>query len=73
MLFPIFAAWDMGRPKADKEKLRSVNFTIRLTGSEIKQLDLTADACGTTTSELVREKLFNGTFPKAKTGTEHLS
>jgi len=57
----------MGRPKADKENLRSVNFTIRLTVGEIKKLDLAAATCGIATGELIRTKLFSGRFPRAKT------
>lgn len=63
----------MGRPKAHQEKLRSVNFTIRLTTGEIKELDLAAANCGKTTGELIRNKLFSGKFPKAKTARLELN
>ncbi len=56
----------MGRPKADIEKLRNVNFTIRLTTKEIGQLDDAALLCGKSTGELIRHKLFKGKFPEAR-------
>jgi len=63
----------MGRPKADQEKLRSVNFTIRLTDGEIKELDFAAGTCGVPTGELIRTRLFSGKFPKAKTARLELN
>ena len=63
----------MGRPKANQDKLRSINFTIRLTAGEIKNLDSAAATCGIATAELIRHKLFSGRFPKAKTARLELN
>jgi len=56
----------MGRPKSDKEKLRNINFTLRLTAGEMKDIEQAAATCGMAASELIRHKLFTGKFPRAK-------
>ena len=68
-----FCCQIMGRPKADKGKLRNINFTIRLTANEIKELDGAASLCGKATGELIRHKLFSGKFPEAKTARLELN
>lgn len=57
----------MGRPKVDDEKRRTINFTIRLTGSEQQRLEEAAEITGKTPAVLIRQKIFKGKFPKAKT------
>lgn len=57
----------MGRPRSDKEKLRDINFTLRLTAGEMKNIDEAVATCGKAAGELIRCKLFTGKFPDAKT------
>jgi len=57
----------MGRPRSTREKLRDINFTLRLTGGELKAIDQAAAICGKAAGQLIRCKLFTGKFPQAKT------
>lgn len=57
----------MGRPKGIKEEVRSKNYTIRLTEKEQERLERAAEVCGVTPAALIRNKLFKGRFPEAKT------
>ncbi len=57
----------MGRPQLAKESKRSKRLIFRLTEDELKRLLQLAEICGKTPSELIREKLFTGRFPQAKT------
>ena len=50
---------------ADEER-RTVNFTIRLTIEEHRQLEQAAKACGTVPAVLIRDKVFKGRFPRPK-------
>ena len=56
----------MSRPKLNPEDLRSVNFTIRLTAAEQRQLERSAEVCGVTPAVMVRSKLFKGRFPEPR-------
>ncbi|MCO5950468.1 MobC family plasmid mobilization relaxosome protein [Mucilaginibacter flavidus] len=56
----------MARPKISEAELRSVNFTIRLTPGEQRELDDAAEVCGKTPAVIIRDKVFKGRFPKAK-------
>ena len=57
----------MGRPKLTDENRRSVNFTVRLSPSELKKLEAFAIVCGKAPGVLVRDKVFSGRFPEPKT------
>lgn len=57
----------MGRPKLSDENRRSVNFTVRLSPAELKQLEALAVTCGKAPAVLVRDKVFSGRFPESKT------
>ena len=63
----------MSRPRLDKEKLRYINFTLRLTAGEMNGIDEAAATCGKATGELIRHKLFSGKFPEAKTARLELN
>ena len=54
----------MSRPKVADEERRIVNFTIRLTTEEQRQLEQAAIACGRVPAVLIRDKVFKGRFPK---------
>jgi len=56
----------MARPTIPEAQRRVVNFTIRLTEDELDLLTRYASLCGITPSEVIREKVFNGRFPKPK-------
>jgi hypothetical protein len=56
----------MARPKLSNEHRRSVNFTVRLTETELKQLEALAGLCGKAPGILVRDKVFKGRFPEPK-------
>ena len=56
----------MSRPKLNTGDVRSVNFTVRLTDSELKKLERLSEITGRTTADLMREKLFKGKFPDPK-------
>src|ERR1700753_3693112 len=58
----------MARPRVNEDELRSINFTIRLTAVEQKQLEQAAIVCGKSPAVLIREKVFNGKFPEPKPG-----
>lgn len=57
----------MGRPQLTKESKRSKRIIFRVTENELQQLMQLSETCGKPPSELIREKLFNGRFPQAKT------
>lgn len=57
----------MGRPQLTKESKRSQKIIFRLTEDELQKLRQLAEICGKSPSALIREKLFNGRFPQAKT------
>jgi mobilization protein NikA len=56
----------MGRPRSDREKIRSVIFLMRLTKDERQRIAKVAETCGITHGEVVRQKLFKGKFPEPK-------
>ena len=56
----------MARPKVPSQEKRSVRFSFRLTESEWGQLLQLAQTCGRAPAGLIRDKLFNGRFPVAK-------
>lgn len=56
----------MGRPKLASEHRRSVNFTVRLTETELKKLEALAGLCGKAPGILVRDRVFKGRFPEPK-------
>lgn len=56
----------MARPALPNSQRRVINFTIRLTKEELDTLNSRAELCGKTASELVREKIFTGHFPRPK-------
>lgn len=57
----------MARPQLARESKRSKRLIFRLTESELQKILQFAEICGKSPSELIREKLFNGKFPQAKT------
>lgn len=57
----------MARPALPNAKRRVINFTIRLTKEELDTLNTWAELCGKPASELIREKIFTGHFPRPKT------
>ncbi len=56
----------MGRPTIDKGLKRSEKTTFRLTKKEQLQLNNAAEACGISTGNFIRLKLFKGKFPQPK-------
>jgi hypothetical protein len=57
----------MGRPKLDTDKKLSRRFIFRLNEDELDRLYRASETCGKAPGTLVREKLFKGKFPEAKT------
>ena len=57
----------MGRPKVEKDKKLSRRFIFRLTEDELSRLTKAGETCGKAPGPLVRQKLFKGRFPEAKT------
>ena len=57
----------MGRPKIESDKKLSRRFIFRLNEDELGRLHKASEACGKAPGTLVREKLFKGKFPEAKT------
>jgi len=57
----------MGRPKIDTDKKLSRRFIFRLNEDELSRLHKASETCGKAPGTLVREKLFKGKFPEAKT------
>jgi hypothetical protein len=56
----------MARPNITPEQKRSINFTIRLTPDEQRQLEKVAGICGKTPAVVIRNKVFKGKFPEPK-------
>jgi hypothetical protein len=56
----------MGRPKIDKEQVKSSRIMIRFTKTELKNLEEAAVVCGIATANLIRDKVLKGHFPKQK-------
>jgi hypothetical protein len=53
----------MARPRKDKEHKLSKVVVIRLSETELKQLQIYSESCGQPVGTLVRVKLFTGRFP----------
>ena len=57
----------MARPKSDPVQKLSKRFTFRLTEDEMERMLKVSAICGKAPGTLIREKLFKGKFPHART------